>query len=234
MSLIGEALKKAHLEAIRQDGSSAGLAHTPGVAQYRQRPSAGRTGWSAALVISNVVLALIVATVVIWRWNERTPRDPVPAISTESAGAPTSTEAPSSPVAATAADTATSSPATAPSRAESAEPRPVAAAAAAAVSPSEPVVEAVAPPPVKPAPAPAPRAVDGLVAGQTYMRSVPVPGGQDLVLNGMSVSGGVGVALINSRMVRTGDRIGPFTVGSIGDRRVELGYKGITIYLKMP
>lgn len=231
MSLIGEALKKAHLEAVRQDGSSAGLAHTPGVAHYRQRHSA-RTGWSTALVVSNVVLALIVAAVVLWRWNDRPLQNPAPAIPAQSTSVPATVEALPLPAAETGNAVATELPAIETPRVGSTEPRP--AAVEEEISRPEPVAEPVTPPPVRPAPAPSPRSVDGLMAGQTYMRSIPVPGGQDLVLNGMSVSGGVGVALINSRMVRTGDRIGPFTVGSIGERRVELGYKGITIYLKMP
>lgn len=224
MSLIGEALKKAHLEAIRQDGSGAGLAHTPGVAHYRQLRGETRPGWSRILVASNVVLALVVAAIVFWPKNsEDSPAPPPTKLAEQSA----SRAAVAQPLPRTPLETAETSvdeisATAAPQLAPTAVPPPVEHA------PAEP-----APPPPAPAPAQS-RAVDGLVSGQTYMGSVPVPGGNDLVLNGMSVSGGGGVALVNSRMVRSGDRIGPFTVGTIGDRKVELAYKGITIYLKMP
>ncbi len=241
MSLIGEALKKAHLEAVRQDGSSARLAHTPGVAQYRQPHPAGRRWWTTALVASNILLALIVAAAVVWKTSGSTESSASapPGATSNATGAapPTVIAAASSPPGERPGLSATATPAEAAVTATSSREALARHEPAAVVAPTLSSTPAQKEPAVAETPAPrstAPRTVDGLVAGQTYMRSVPVPGGSELVLSGMSVVGERGVALINSRMVRAGDRVGPFVVGTIADRRVALDYKGITVYVKMP
>lgn len=262
MSLIGDALKKAHLETVRQDGSSTRLVHTPGVAQYRSDPSrVGRKGWTIALVASNVLLAIVVASVVFWGINrdgsgaEASPTAPAgsQAVSAGTTASESSTETPpaSEPetvaepspalVATTGQKPSTSRPAPAETEtsppAQALEPE---APRVAAQQPSAPAASTQAPsrptPPVTKTTSSsvAPRTRGGFTDGQTYMRSIPVPGGRDLQINGMSVAAGRGVALINGKMVKEGDRIGPFTVGKIADRRVQFHYEDITIYLKMP
>lgn len=236
MSLIGEALKKAHLDAIRQDGPSPRLAHTPGVAHYRPSPTSHKREWTLALVVSNLLLALAITAFFLWpragASSEATVAPPV-----DSASGPVRSALPLTDETEPAmTETAPLKPPATPAEQPASQVRaPESEPSTAVIEPPATTRKATVAESSSRTSSPAgTRAVDGLVAGQVYLRSVPVPDGTELILNGMSVAGGRGVALINGRMVREGDRVGPFTVGSMGDRKVALEYKGITIYLKMP
>lgn len=243
MSLIGDALKKAHLEAVRQDGRRLHLAHTPGVAHYRSTAPSPSRPW-LALFCLNVALAIAVAALAFWAWQQRQDAPaPVPAVQsttppfTQASVQPSSVKAEPVPVAEPAA-ARVSNDAPAPKR--SVEPAPPPAIVE-SVTTTMPVEEhTVAHGQVEISPAfsePATRSGrtrGGLVDGQTYMRTLPVPGGTELVLNGMSIAGGRGVALINGRMLREGDQVGPFRIERIANRRIELSYEDITVYLRLP
>lgn len=236
MSLIGDALKKAHLEAVRQDGMTTHMVHTPGVPQFRREPRAMKS-WMTVLLVSNVIVIAIVSSVVLWGMKrEPTNSAPPPEKKTLTAEpivasaqtdlASQSTSAPDSPGAAQPSTSAIAD------RSQTETAKPAAPPQTASETKPESTTPTRTPPPLSTTAQKKSR--NGFVDGQTYMKSVPVPGGAELILNGISVVGDRGVALINSRMIREGDRIGPFLVGTIGNRRVQLLYDDISIYLRLP
>jgi hypothetical protein len=237
MSLISEALRKAHTEAMRQDSAGARVIHAPGSVDFPREPQSRRP-LIVAIAVANLLLVIVVSLGVYHVISRGTAsgatETPIvaaaaePAVSVQSRAAVTQPE--TTPVPAASLPEETSPPAPRPVTL----PAPTAAVVAQERSPTE---SRVAPQRIErdeqalPQPT---RHRTGLVNGQTYMRSIPTAGGSDIVLNGVSVVGDRGVALINGRMVREGERVGEFTVGAIRGRQVELRTDGLQVYLRLP
>jgi hypothetical protein len=237
VSLISEALRKAHTEAMRQDSAGARVFHTPGSVDFPREPQSRRP-LIMAIAVSNLLLVVVVSLVVYHVISRGT--------ASGAAETPVLTAAVEPPVfaqsqAAVAQPESTPVPAASPvEETPTPAPRPVTSPAPAAAVVAEersPTESRVAPQKIEhdePAPTPPTRHRTGLVNGQTYMHSIPTVGGSDIVLNGVSVVGDRGVALINGRMVREGERVGGFTVGKISGRQVELRTDGLQVYLRLP
>lgn len=72
---------------------------------------------------------------------------------------------------------------------------------------------------------------DNLVNEKTYMSPMVGPGGAEIALTGISSSRGQSVAILNGNVVREGSVIGPFVVERIEPTRVALRYIDIRVYL---
>lgn len=236
MSLISEALRKAHTEAMRQDSAGARVFHTPGSVDFPREPQSRRP-LIMAIAVSNLLLVVVVSLVVyhvIARGTTsgatETPvlTAAVEPVSAQPQAAATQGETTPVPAASPVEETSTPTPRPVTS------PAPEATVVAESQAPTEPRVVAQR---LERDETPSPQSTvhrTGLVNGQTYMRSIPTVGGSDIVLNGVSVVGDRGVALINGRMVREGERVGGFTVGKISGRQVELRTDGLQVYLRLP
>jgi hypothetical protein len=235
MSLISEALRKAHTEAMRQDSAGGRVIHAPGSVDFPREPQSRRP-LIVAIAVSNLLLVVVVSLVVYHVISRGTAsgaaetpvlvaavEPPVSALSQAALAQPETTPPP------TASPLEEVPP---PPRAVT-SPAPTAAVVAEERAPTEPRIAPQQLERDEPAPQPT-RHRTGLVHGQTYMRSIPTAGGSDIVLNGVSVVGDRGVALINGRMVRQGERVGEFTVGTISGRQVELRADGLQVYLRLP
>jgi hypothetical protein len=106
-------------------------------------------------------------------------------------------------------------------------------------SPAPAPVEEESPAPPAPVPAaPAPQAPaapsessGGLVDGKVYTGEVPVPGGGSVKLNGIAFSQDRPIAVLDGRVMGTGESIQGFTVVSIESGRVTLQGHGTTVFL---
>jgi hypothetical protein len=235
MSLISEALKKAHNEAMRQDSTGARVIHAPGAVDFPREPQSRRP-LIVAIAVANLLLVIVVSLGVYHVISRGTASG-----ATET---PVLTAAVETPVTAQSNAVAaqietTPAPAASSAEAISLPPRAVtspAPTAAAVAEEQTPTESRVAPQRLERDEPPPQSTVHrtGLVHGQTYMRSIPTVGGSDIVLNGVSVVGDRGVALINGRMIREGERVGGFTVGKISGRQVELRTDGLQVYLRLP
>jgi len=195
MSIISEALKRAHIEAVRQDRVQARLYRTPGVADYPTRESRRRV--ALALLATNAALVGIVGFMV---WSRR--------------------EAPlRSASARVIPDAPRALPAPAPS-----------IVAAVPVAPKEQPREA----PKVPSPSAVVSERDGLVAGRSYSERLTSKRGEELVLSGITIAGDRGAALMNGKVLWEGERIGSFVVNKVARDRVELQYRDIVVYLRLP
>ncbi|MHB0969171.1 MAG: hypothetical protein ACYC7A_00225 [Thermoanaerobaculia bacterium] len=255
MSLIGEALKKAHMEALRQESSTGRLYRLPGGVDMPERGS--RRAMLVMIVASNLI---IVSAIVIAAWAfSRTSqsKDSAIAVSSIAVEAPRPQTVAAPPVVAPAPVTAVDKPVPhqaeripAPERPALAPPDEAKPAIARAAAPEgdEPVAEPRPLPRLSrkaPATAIALPAEDdgvrarsdkprrGLVNGRTYARMARTSDGYELTLYGLSIAGDRGVALLNGRVLSEGDRIGDFTVGAIERGRVEIRDGEFRIYLTM-
>lgn len=236
MSLISEALKKAHTEAMRQDSTGARVIHAPGSVDFPREPPSRRP-LIVAIAVANLLLLIVVSLGVYHVISRGT--------ASGAAETPVLTAAVETPVTAqsqavVAQSETTPAPAASPAEATTppppavTSPAPTAAAVAEEQAPTESRVAPQQPERDETPPLLSTMHRTGLVNGQTYMRSIPTVGGSEIVLNGVSVVGDRGVALINGRMVREGERVGGFTVGKISGRQVELRTDGLQIYLRLP
>jgi len=222
VSLISDALKKAHVEAAHQDRT-----------RYRDyMNNAGRV--SAALPMSHgtVVLAAVLggcvtagAGVLYLMRTVRAPALPVrdgrvearveaiaprPAVQRPAEGLP----APTVPT-----------PAPAPVVVVRSSPKPVAEATAPAPAPRKTTRAAVATPPS------APKSRDHFVDGETYASPILGPLGVELKLNGISSTRGDAVAIINGMLMRVGATVGPFVIEEIESRRIRVRYVDVRFWV---
>lgn len=252
MSLIGEALKKAHMEALRQESSTGRLYRLPGAVDMPERGS--RRAMLLMIVASNliVVSAIVSATWFFMRTSQT--KDGAIVVSSIAAEAPRPQTLAAPPI--VTPEPAAEAVNPVPRQAE----RPAAPERTAprretkpATTPATPEVDE---PMATPRPLPrlsrkAPAAQDaplretepvrarsenpqrGLVNGRTYARTARTSDGYELTLYGLSIAGDRGVALLNGRVLSEGDRIGDFTVGTIERGRVEIRDGEFHIYLVM-
>ena len=238
MSIISDALKRAHLEAINRDRPQRWNHRTPGTVDYpEQQP--WRVRFPFMLGVANVVLVLLIGGAIYLRGSiattctspqpsesrvlttEPTHADSVPpAAGTKGRPRPTT-------VTRTAA-IAASTPATSESRAVEAQTSlsvPTPGSAPVAVAPRQRAA---------PLPIANPRTRDGLVDGRTYVEAVPLPDGDKLTLYGLTKAGGRGAALINGKVAWEGDHVGDFVVERVERSRVQLRYRDIKVFLMLP
>jgi hypothetical protein len=232
VSLIGEALKRARLEAARREGEarSTAYASAPAYAPRRRRPP-------ATMVAAGLALGLVAGAGAYWALRaggfapEPPPVEAVrPAVS-ETLSAPMPAPVP------TAA--AASQPATP-------EPPPI---------PVAPQQLPIAPPPTPAAPAlfslpsaspTAPIEARGdrarlarqpaapPEAGRTYSRAVDLAGGKRLELDGIVASPTEPLAMMNRRLLAPGEVIEGHTILRIEPKRVELrGPSGATFFISL-
>ncbi|HUP42663.1 MAG TPA: hypothetical protein VM599_05570 [Thermoanaerobaculia bacterium] len=232
MSLIAEALRKAHLDAKQQEAARRG--HVPYVAaaiSAVRRPS--KAPWIAALVASNLLIALLVLGAFRLSWGDgeaaaANPAAPPPA--------PASPAAPGDPEEATAAPAAQApAPESLSAEAPAARPVPTAGSALAPVVAPPPAPPPVARPGADPAPAPPPRPeVRGSGGALRVAYGTSLPDGRRLELSGVVATPVGNQAMINDRLVREGDRIEGLTVVRIDRRGVELRGEAGLLYLEIP
>lgn len=220
MSLIAEALRKAHLDARQQEAARGG--HVPYVAaaiRAVRRPS--KAPWIAALVASNLLIALLV----------------LGAFRLSGGGGAAAAANPAPPPQAPPLAPAAQAPAPERLSAEAPAARPVPTAGSApapAVAPP-PAVPRVARPGADPAPALPPRPEVGGSGGELRAAyGTSLPDGQKLELSGIVATPAGKQAMINDRLVREGDRIEGLTVVRIDRRGVELRGEAGLLYLEIP
>ena len=251
MSLVNEALKKARLEAARQDAARRGLP-LPGAQSPRRRQIAGPSLVKVGLVALLVAVAALLffagrftsssapspAEVQVAEAPRPTP--PVPA-EAEASAAPGAAEA-SAPVERPAAPAAAVRPSTGPPASNDSRPP---AATAPRPAPADPPAErpldrasrvrvrtqldeppsAAQQPGVSsaaPAARPPSAATPPKEAIQTKIRTLELPGSRRIELGGIAWSEDRPFALINGRVVGPGDTIESLTVVNIEQRAVEL------------
>lgn len=249
MSLISEALKKAHMEALRQESSTGRLHRLPGGVDMPERGS--RRAMLLMIVASNliVVSAIVIAA---WFFMRTQTNDGAIVVSSIAAQAPRpqtlATPPVVTPAPATAADDRQAERPAAPRRTAPRQETKPATAPAATPEVDEPIApprplprlsrklpaaQDAPPRETEPVRARSEKPQRGLVNGRTYARTARTSDGFELTLYGLSIAGDRGVALLNGRVLSEGDRIGDFTVGTIERGRVEILDGEFHIYLVM-
>ncbi len=232
MSLIGEALKRARLEAARREGEERGTAHSsvPAYLPARRRSRAG-------VLAATVVAALVGAGAVYWLLRpSSTPavsaRPPFPGKEETPAASDLIPGAVTSPSAAAPSSTAVSAQA---SSAPPAAPSPESVTAA----PPAPAAAPVSPPAARaslspaPASAAAPLAADAIPPGARVFVSVAQLGPTRLELDGIVASPTDPVAMINRRLLGVGEGLDGWVVEKIEAKQVTLRGGRETIVLRL-
>jgi hypothetical protein len=231
MSLIGEALKRARLEAARRDAEERGTVYSEAPAYVPQRRGLSR--WPAAgVLLAGLALGVLVGTAIFLALRQARPTPG------EIAASPR--EARPAPVAAAAEATSPPAP-------------PIEALTAAA--PSGPVAPPVAagpagspPDPASPdtstaaaiqaAPAAGRReaapAAPPFASGRSYLRAVVLPSGGRLELDGIVASADAPLTMINRQLLSPGETVEGFTVERIEPNQVTLRRSdGVVVILRL-
>jgi len=185
----------------------------------RQRPP-----WLAALAGGFLGAALLTAAA-LWLYTARgegTPSAPPPAVSS------------AAPVASPAKAVAAGREAPAPAPAPEAQPVAPPAAATAAPEPLSAATVASRPAPSAPDPAPATSTPEPPAQREAAPRRAELADGTVLVLQGIAITDGRPVALVNGVALGPGERVEGFTVQSIDAMRIELrrGNEVVTLALR--
>lgn len=223
MSLISEALRKAHLEALQQDRDQRRFYMNHGGRRTHGDGSSSRTSVAIVLLAS---LCVMCAAALLYLTLDRSEASPA-----------TTRVVESTPPAAPAARTQVADvpPASKPAPAAARAEKPAAVQPPAgkprsrtrAATRNRETAAAVVDPRVA-----APRLQrDGFRAGETYGSPVSGPLGTEVVLTGISELRGQRIAIINGSMAREGTTIGPFVVEAIEPRRVRLKYVDVSFYI---
>lgn len=253
MSLINEALKRARLEAARQDAAGQRMPVSSLPSHVPPRRSAW-TGLALGLA-AGVLLSLIAFGAVMMALRRPAPPADAPAVATapppvgmnETASAMEST-APSTSSAGPAettpgAPTGTTTPAATAASSPSIPPvseSPSATTPAAAPEPAPPTAPpaetaAIPAPPSAPAPTTVPAATPAAPALRTYVKEAKLPGGEQLKLDFIVWSESQTFAQINGRLIGVGERVEGFTLERIERRQVELqGPSGTRFVITIP
>lgn len=226
MSLISEALRKAHLEALQQDRDQRRFYMNHGGRQAHVTRGGSRTSIAIAILAS---LCVICAGALLYITLDRS--------SAASAAAPVveaSRPVPQAVAVPRAPEVVTTPEQTTPAAATRAEKPAIATAASDKTRPRKrasdrPAKTASAVVASRPAPPRLER--DGFRAGETYGSPVLGPFGTEVVLTGITALRGQHVAIINGSTVRAGTAVGPFVVEEIEARRVRLKYVDISFFV---
>jgi hypothetical protein len=236
VSLISEGLKKAHLEALRQDRQQRRAYLGPGRVDVPTRNHSALALISAALIGASVVLA--VTAYWITRESVVLPRpdaSTTPVVSAPVKRAVPVESRPSTPVparkkAAHVEKAVAVAPATSPEpRAKAREEVRPRSTSVARPEPEDEAATILRPDEREPAPSG--RVRDHLRDGQTYASPLSAPGGVEVSLSGISSAGGESVAIMNGNVVRAGSNVGPFVVERIERGRVLLRYVDVRVWM---
>jgi hypothetical protein len=215
LSLIGEALKRARLEAARREGEERGTAHSS-VPAYLPARRRSRAGWIAATVVA----ALAGAGVVYMLLAGAPPSTP------ESSTRPTIPESPRAmPAAAPSSPVEAPSPPLPPSRPVSppaSEPSPVTSPPAPPAAPASTPVEPAKPAVSEPAP-----------PGARVYTTVAQLGAARLELDGIVASPTDPVVMINRKLLGIGEGIEGWVVEKIETKQVTLRGGNQVIVLRL-
>jgi len=237
MSLINEALRRARLEAARQEAARRG---DPPPVLPAALPDRRRFPWT--LFVSALVIGVVLTGATLWLmgWNRAaTPSPPVPVETAEAATARLAPAQPTNPARERSATPLTATPST--PRARIPRPETARKAEAPAQSPrSRPIdTSGAGGDDARPAaaihctPAPAAGSEASLVDGFTYVASIDVRG-RHLVLSGIAWSASHPTAVLNDAAVGKGDEVAGFRVIKVEPDRVELQADGKTVFLRLP
>jgi hypothetical protein len=222
MSLISEALKKARQEAARQEALRRGVAPPP-LPHHMPLRRRERPPWLAALAGGFLGAALLTAAA-LWLFTGERATVPSASPQDEPAGATAPAASPANAAPAPREETvpAAAQPEIPPAATDPAPPEPQAVSASAAPSrPASPAPEAtpIPEPPAQREPAP---------------RRAELADGTVLVLQGIAITDGRPVALVNGVALGPGERVEGFTVQSIDAMRIELrrGDEIVTLALR--
>lgn len=226
MSLISDALRKAHLEAAQLDRTQRNFYMNHGGRSTRASASTTRGTVILAAVMGGCVTAgaavIYMARTLPEHPSARArevvgvkPADaPAPALAPAVAPPPMTTER----VPEAQAPQRRAVPVQKVERTESPRPK---------VRPEKQQAEV-------PAVEPAPRrraSRDQFVDGQTYDSPIRGPFGTELVLSGISSTRGGSLAIVNGNLLRAGATVGPFVIEEIEPRRVLVRYVDVRFWL---
>ena len=215
MSLISEGLKKAQLDAMRQDHQQRRVyldSARPGVAAPRSIvPQMLAIGLGSAVITGGALL-----------WLRNSSAAPAP-------GPAKAVRAPITPSAPAHVEVPETKPVVIEKRAE--HDKPVAPSGGSASARSAAKEERAPSQPERPKETARVQGRDGFIDGQTYASPINGVGGTEVSLSGIAGAGDQVLAIINGRTVRPGAMIGPFVVESIERRRVQLRYIDVRFYL---
>jgi hypothetical protein len=213
VSLIDEALKRAQEEAARRDAIRHGVP-SPWTTTLPPRQSTPRV-LVIALIAGGLAVGILVSLSLL---NPTRPRA-AEAVRVSRPMRTRETAAP--PVSVVAA------PAPPPASQAKSAPRPETGRAR---SPGGASVQTAAPPASAPASKEKPRALED---GRTYVREVPLPGGDKIELDGIVFSDVNPVVILNGKVLPVGGVVGEFTVGTIESERVELKGQSVTVWVSL-
>ena len=221
MSLISDALKKAHVEAAQQDRT-----------RYRDyMNNAGRASAAFPTSHGTVVLAAVLggcvtagAGVLYLMRTVRVPALPVREGRVEARAQAVAQRPAVQRPAEVAQESKVPPPAPAPVVVVRSSPKPAAEAPAPAPPPKTTRAAVAAPPS-------APKSRDRFVDGETYGSPVLGPLGAELKLNGISSTRGDAVAIINGALMRVGGTVGPFVIEEIESRRIRVRYVDVRFWV---
>ena len=225
MSLIGEALKRARLEAARRDAEERGAVYSEAPAYLPQRRGLAR--WPAAgILVAGLALGLVVGTTLflVLRRERSEPQQFV---------------APAAPATVAAVEPADALP-------EPAQPAPAGLAPTALAVTAVPAAVADPVPtsrlPAAPLEAPSARtgrqatapAAAPFASGRSYLRAVELPSGTRLELDGIVASADAPLTMINRQLLSPGESVEGFTVERIEPNQVTLRRAdGVVVTLRL-
>lgn len=230
MSLISDALRKAHLEAAQLDRTQRNFYMNHG--GRTSRTSAATT--RGTVILAAVMGGCVTAGAAVIYMARTLPEHPSARVREEVGVRPGAAPAPALAPAvapppmsaerfeARPVERKPPSPASAP-RSETPRPKVRQEKSVAAARQAE-----------VPAAAPAPQrrtSRDQFVDGQTYDSPIRGPFGTELVLSGISSTRGGSLAIINGNLMRAGGTVGPFVIEEIESRRVRVRYVDVRFWL---
>lgn len=229
MSLISDALRKAHLEAAQLDRTQRNFYMNHGGRSARTSATTTR----GTIILAAVMGGCVTAGAAVIYMARTLPEHPSArareAVGVKPADAPAPALAPAVAPPPMTTDRSESPPpvrkAVPAQRVERSEPPRRKAA-------PEKTVATERPPSREVAPAPPRRASrDQFVDGETYGSPIRGPFGTELVLSGISSTRGGSLAIINGNLLRAGATVGPFVVEEIEPRRVRVRYVDVRFWL---
>lgn len=235
MSLISDALRKAHLEAAQLDRTQRNFYMNHGGRSTRTSAATTRGTVILAAVMGGCVTAgaavIYMARTLPEHPSARArevvgvkPADaPAPALAPAVAPPPMTTDRPESRPPARKAI-----PAQRAERSEQPRPKPVPEKNAV---PEQTVAAERQPEPAVVAAPPRRASRDQFVDGATYDSPIRGPFGTELILSGISSTRGGSLAIINGNLLRAGATVGPFVIEEIEPRRVRVRYVDVRFWL---
>lgn len=230
MSLISDALRKAHLEAAQLDRTQRNFYMNHGGRSTRTSATTTRGTVILAAVMGGCVTAGAAVIYMARTLPEHPSARAREVVGVKPADAPAPALAPAVAPPPMTTERAEARPperkVVPPQKSERSE-RPLAK-----VRPETTVAEARQPERQAAVPAPPRRASrDQFVDGQTYDSPIRGPFGTELTLSGISSTRSGSLAIINGNLLRAGATVGPFVIEEIEPRRVRVRYVDVRFWL---